>query len=982
MSLFTKLGNEIASPVDAAGNPRAVENVDMQRWMTEVERAMLSFQAGGGIIFPDLATANASLAYTQNQMAWVIGDPVPANNGVYRKIGASGSGSWARLGDLPFSFIMATNAGAGTPDAIVATSSLPVPAADGAALISLNITTDNTGSPVTVTFNGGPVLTIKTMSGNDVAPSGLRAGMIVTGFKSDSTFRLVTDQASAAIQAAAEAAQAAAEAAAAAAGGTPPVADRTALKALDTSTKKAALIYGEGGRNGTFAFSEFVDLARAFADADEGVFVAVVDHPRTGFPASSWAPFQATVVEGSEISLEGVWSTDLIENDADNSHRIDLTWSFVASETYTLSCYAKLAAGSRNIRLGFPVAPTFENGSRNAIFDLVNGAVVSADAGLTANIEDLGDGLYRLSITASCAADGVDVASFINLYDGTDASYEGDGASGVRLFGVVIEQASSPSASTAWVRLGAWETLGAAAEWFGIVGDYDGSGGTDNCPAINRALLVVPHLVLGAASYRIADKIVVGRRRKLSGHSRLTTAIVADDLNTTFNLGASSIVELQPGSPAGSVEDFKVVGVQDRTETVRVNLIQYPPAIDMTDAPRASVKRLRLVGVIDGIRALGNPGGAFIDEIESGALGCGIEIDGALDFLHIGTIHQWPFDVSDTPLYTSIWRDGDTYAGKIGRADNLDANSFTCYQSKLQLSGAGHAVTGRGIIARQISRVALDGGLAAILHNGLTTQIGMVYSTTADAPAAAVLSAGGLLDIASWHIDADGSNPIISVGGGTVLIHGGDARGLAAGTPLAQVSGGFLGLYNMRLLPAQARTISFIRQTGGILQVKGCSAPNGDGSAIVGVNADHVENDISGNSFPGWSVSAPGNLGNYGPNRAARRSHTSTMSSTSGTITTPGTVTMSYAVKGDEVEVACNWAITTNGTGAGGLRFTLPFTAAAESYGRGRKTAGGSEESAVRTEVSAASCLVYNADSTYPGADGAQGRFSLTYRIR
>lgn len=219
MSLFTKLGNEIASPVDAAGNPRPVENADMQRWMTEVERATLAFQAGGGIIFPDKATMDGTLTYAANQMAWVMGDTVPANNGIYRKVGASGSGSWVRMGDLPFAFIMATNAGAGTPDAIVATSSLPVPAADGAALISVNIVSDNTTAPVTVAFNGGAPLTIKTMSGNDVAPGGLTAGMIVTGFKAGSTFRMITDQASAAIQAAAEAAQAAAEAAQAAAEG-------------------------------------------------------------------------------------------------------------------------------------------------------------------------------------------------------------------------------------------------------------------------------------------------------------------------------------------------------------------------------------------------------------------------------------------------------------------------------------------------------------------------------------------------------------------------------------------------------------------------------------------------------------------------------------------------------------------------------------------------------------------------------------------
>lgn len=130
------------------------------------------------------------------------------------KNGASGAGSWTRVSDLPFSFIIASDAGAGTPNAIQAATSIPV---SSSALVWLNIFEANTASPVTVSFNGGSVLTIKTNSGNDVAAGGLVAGMIVMGIVSGSTFRLVSDQASAAIVAAAEAAQAAAEAAQAAA---------------------------------------------------------------------------------------------------------------------------------------------------------------------------------------------------------------------------------------------------------------------------------------------------------------------------------------------------------------------------------------------------------------------------------------------------------------------------------------------------------------------------------------------------------------------------------------------------------------------------------------------------------------------------------------------------------------------------------------------------------------------------------------------
>lgn len=205
MSLFTKLANAIFSPVDAAGHQRSVLNGDAQVWGTEVERILAVYQAGGGIVFPDLDTANASLAYNQNQMAWVMGDPTPANNGVYRKIGASGTGSWARMGDLPYSMIRLDNAGAGTADAIVATSALPLPVAPGAALMTVNILAANTGN---VTLNGKP---LRTNSGNEISAGGLTAGSIHAFLDLGDHFRLLSDQASAAIVSAAEAAQLAAE---------------------------------------------------------------------------------------------------------------------------------------------------------------------------------------------------------------------------------------------------------------------------------------------------------------------------------------------------------------------------------------------------------------------------------------------------------------------------------------------------------------------------------------------------------------------------------------------------------------------------------------------------------------------------------------------------------------------------------------------------------------------------------------------------
>lgn len=278
---------------------------DIRAWGTYLETMVSGAQVGGAVTFQTLAAANANLNYVANQTAWVVLDTTAANNGIYQKQGASGSGSWLRVGDLPYSFIRAV--GGGTANAIVATTTIPIPASDGGALIVLPITTTNTATPVTVTFNGGAPLQIKTASGANVPIGGLVNGMLVEGFKAGSTFQLVSDIASAAIQTAAEAAQAAAEAAAASATGAAPVANRTVMQALDTSSKKTAVIYSEGGRNGLFVWDSSDLSAMVTLDTEQGVYVPPTSDTTgaSGCWVRNYAPYRIPNVRAFGAKLDG-----------------------------------------------------------------------------------------------------------------------------------------------------------------------------------------------------------------------------------------------------------------------------------------------------------------------------------------------------------------------------------------------------------------------------------------------------------------------------------------------------------------------------------------------------------------------------------------------------------------------------------------------------------------------------------------------------
>ncbi len=317
--------------VPASGSHK-VKKSDVRQLLGEYESIINAFLSTGGLIFSSKAALDADLAHAANSMAWVIGDATVANNGIYRKIGASGTGSWTRVADLPFSFIIASDTGAGTPNAIQATTSLPV---SSSALVWLNIFEANTSSPVRVSFNCGSVLAVKTNNGKYVAVGGLTAGMIVMGIVSGSTFRLVSDQASSAVVAAAEAAQVAAEAAAASAN-IRYATTRTALKAYNTNVTTLVFL-GEAGRNGLYEWTAGDFSSQIAADTAEGIYIKADAIAAT---AGAWVR-----VAASDVSAFGASAS------ADSSAAI--------TAMATLVGYVRLPAGNTlvdaNLTIDAPV---------------------------------------------------------------------------------------------------------------------------------------------------------------------------------------------------------------------------------------------------------------------------------------------------------------------------------------------------------------------------------------------------------------------------------------------------------------------------------------------------------------------------------------------------------------------------------------------------------------------------------------------------
>lgn len=181
---------------------QSVENVARQLAGT----APLRYLSGVAPIFETEAELLAA-SITDKVAAWVIDDPDVAKIGIW---GWNGT-AWAWALPLPYEIVPGVDAGAGTANAIQITTQVPV--TDGMMVI-FPLFRDTTASPVTLSINGGPALTVVTNRGNSV--SGLTKNMEILGFvrSTDSLFRMQGDQDVSALVAQAEEFKIAAELAA------------------------------------------------------------------------------------------------------------------------------------------------------------------------------------------------------------------------------------------------------------------------------------------------------------------------------------------------------------------------------------------------------------------------------------------------------------------------------------------------------------------------------------------------------------------------------------------------------------------------------------------------------------------------------------------------------------------------------------------------------------------------------------------------
>ena len=145
-----------------------------------------------------------------------------------------------------------------------------------------------------------------------------------------------------------------------------------------------------------------------------------------------WTPTGGTVTANATTSPDGTANADnLVEDTSTGFHRVFASPACAANTTYTFTAYVK-AAGRTQVRL-------LETTVLGAVFDLASGTVASTDAGVTASIQNAGNGWYRCRITNTTGAGQTAYVAQIQAISAGNILYTGNGAAALSLYGAQLE---------------------------------------------------------------------------------------------------------------------------------------------------------------------------------------------------------------------------------------------------------------------------------------------------------------------------------------------------------------------------------------------------------------------------------------------------------------------------------------------------------------------------------------------------------------
>ena len=431
----------------------------------------------------------------------------------------------------------------------------------------------------------------------------------------------------------------------------------------------------------------------------------------------------------------------------------------------------------------------------------------------------------------------------------------------------------------------------------------DPTGVADSAPAINAAIGRAKAVRMPTGIYHVRSAINALPGCHLFGDGRGKTCLTVSDDFDPAAIGVIVMTGSEDQSPI--LEDFSIQCVQPSDQGTRANFktlanggtaslggtgVMYPPVM-FCNAPsgcRFKIKGITVYVAWDGIKATTNVA-PWIEDVEMGALNCGLYIGQARDFCHVRGYHFWSFGMNaSTALFTGVYQDGNTFAARFGETGGLNGGNvsdFCSFQGRLLIADPVQTWM-------HFANLMMDGNNATLEVSGAAwLQISNLYLTGAPSganPSLAQLNVpGGRVYVSNLYANAF-NTPVVNVAGGVLRIVGGritQATPSASSVLASSGSVGITGCGFSQNTGAGAWTAPVISITGTAVarfQNNTFEQPSvGDVGAIV-LASDNANHAVLNNAFNGWGFTPPGTLGLYqtGPEFYGKTVHAGSFSVT------------------------------------------------------------------------------------------------------
>jgi hypothetical protein len=150
--------------------------------------------------------------------------------------------------------------------------------------------------------------------------------------------------------------------------------------------------------------------------------------------ASGWTISASSISANAIVAPDGTLTgAKIVENTSAGTHGVYQALTLVTSSVYTWSVYVKYAG-----RQWFAMVPQSVGFSASQYYDIQNGVIGTATAGITATITSIGNGWYRCTATATSSGSSGFINTWASNADGS-ASYTGNGFDGYYIWGAQVE---------------------------------------------------------------------------------------------------------------------------------------------------------------------------------------------------------------------------------------------------------------------------------------------------------------------------------------------------------------------------------------------------------------------------------------------------------------------------------------------------------------------------------------------------------------